>query len=101
MCSTRLRVRKRVGAGTAHRALCRPHAPPPPPFSACGAMLWRLLSPGGGGHVYVCGATRMGQDVQRSFESVFAADGGLTGEAAAAMVKSMVAGGRYVQELWS
>jgi len=73
----------------------------------------------GGAHVYVCGATAMGQDVGHALERVLAAHGvaplpaggggdgdgvagGALGEAGAkALLADMHRNGRYVQELWS
>lgn len=61
--------------------------------------LWPLMA--GGGHVYVCGATKMGTDVHAAFERVAVLAGGKTPAAAAVYVKELKAAGRYVQELWS
>ncbi len=63
------------------------------------AYVWQLVS--GGAHIYVCGATRMGHDVAAAFERVFRAHGGLSAEGAAALMRELHAGGRYVVELWS
>jgi sulfite reductase alpha subunit-like flavoprotein len=62
-------------------------------------FLWKLIS--GGGHVYVCGATRMGADVATAFEHVFRSQGNLAPDAAANLLRELQAEGRYVTELWS
>jgi sulfite reductase (NADPH) flavoprotein alpha-component len=64
-----------------------------------GEHLWTLLQ--AGGHVYVCGATKMGHDVMKAFEAVAAARGKLAPPAAAAYVNDLKAKKRYIQELWT
>ena len=64
-----------------------------------GAAVWKLIADRG--HVYVCGATRMGHDVAAAFERVFQAHGGHSPEGAAALMQDLHASGRYIVELWS
>jgi len=53
-----------------------------------------------GGHLYVCGGTAMGADVQAALLKVVA--GRITGGGSAAnYVANLKAQGRYVQELWA
>jgi NADPH-ferrihemoprotein reductase len=54
-----------------------------------------------GGHVYVCGATAMGNDVHEALLSVLQQTRGMTAAAAASYLKELSHSGRYVQELWS
>ncbi len=63
------------------------------------ADVWGLLSRGA--HVYVCGATSMGHDVQAAFEAVHREEGGLAAPEAKAAMKALHDAGRYTQELWS
>jgi sulfite reductase alpha subunit-like flavoprotein len=65
-----------------------------------GARVWRHLS-GGGAHVYVCGGTAMGADVQAAFADIAANHGALDADDARAFMQRLHAEGRYVQELWS
>jgi NADPH-ferrihemoprotein reductase len=74
------------------------------------ALLYRLLRLQRG-HLYVCGGTAMGRDVQHALEAAFAeqllldsAAGVVRGTEAALgklAVKEMQADSRYIQELWS
>lgn len=59
-----------------------------------------------GGHVYVCGGTRMGMDVMEAIVGVAMSqcqqEGTMmTKEQAVEFVKELKSKGRYVQELWS
>ena len=65
-----------------------------------GAEVWPLLTQEGA-CVYVCGATRMGHDVQDAFSHVAREQGGMTREAGLEFVRRLEREGRYIQELWS
>jgi NADPH-ferrihemoprotein reductase len=67
---------------------------------AHGADMWRLVA-NGGGHVYVCGATAMGSEVQAAWAKVARERGNMSKEDADAFVRQLQAEGRYVSELWS
>ena len=53
-----------------------------------------------GGHVYVCGATKMGADVLEAVLQLLAGREGGSRQAAQAELKELQRAGRYVQELW-
>lgn len=53
-----------------------------------------------GGHVYVCGATKMGADVLEAVLQVLSGREGGSRQAAQAELKELQRAGRYVQELW-
>merc|ERR1719329_1872455 len=53
-----------------------------------------------GAYVYVCGATKMGQDVLDAFTKVVEEQQKVSNKDAQVVVKGMQDSGRYVQELW-
>lgn len=55
----------------------------------------------GGGYVYVCGATAMGEDVHRTIVEIVQAEKGVSREEAEKYVKHLQTSGRYIQELWT
>ncbi|MFE3517815.1 molybdopterin-dependent oxidoreductase [Streptomyces sp. NPDC059166] len=64
-----------------------------------GAQLWAWLQDGA--HFYVCGdASRMAKDVDRALRDIAVAHGGLQEDAAAAYVKQLSAGKRYVRDVY-
>lgn len=69
-------------------------------IAAQGEAMWSLLRDRGA-HVYVCGATKMGTDVQRAFEEVALKHGKLSASAAGAFLVDLKAKKRYIQELWT
>jgi NADPH-ferrihemoprotein reductase len=54
-----------------------------------------------GAHVYVCGATGMGQSVHEAFAQIISKEKGVTVAAANEIIKGMQKKHTYVQELWS
>ena len=54
-----------------------------------------------GAHVYVCGATKMGNDVRMALSAILATEGNMGPDGAIAYINQLQAEGRYVQELWS
>jgi len=63
-----------------------------------GAEIYRWLS--AGAHVYVCGSTAMGQEVQRVFADLIAREAGLGPEAARGSVEKLRREGRYQRDLY-
>ncbi|MEV6311866.1 bifunctional nitrate reductase/sulfite reductase flavoprotein subunit alpha [Streptomyces sp. NPDC051840] len=64
-----------------------------------GAQLWSWFQDGA--HFYVCGdASRMAKDVDRALRDIAMAHGGLQEDAAAAYVKQLSAGKRYVRDVY-
>lgn len=63
-----------------------------------GAELFRWLEEGA--HVYVCGATRLGQDVHQALLDVIAAEGRLTPEDAASYTDHLRQQARYHRDLY-
>ncbi|KAF0744968.1 hypothetical protein Ae201684P_011492 [Aphanomyces euteiches] len=64
-----------------------------------GAALWELLA--AGAHVYVCGGTLMGNDVQKAFVELVQFHGGKSPLDASHFVRELQRSYRYVQELWT
>ena len=55
-----------------------------------------------GAHIYVCGGTKMGQDVNTTFRNIAMKVGGVENEdAARKYYENLVSNGRFVQELWA
>lgn len=54
-----------------------------------------------GAHVYVCGATQMGHDVQKAIIDIIGEAQNLSTEKATKVFESLQSSGRYIQELWS
>ncbi|WP_432541370.1 molybdopterin-dependent oxidoreductase [Kineococcus sp. SYSU DK002] len=64
-----------------------------------GEELWRWIEDGA--HVYVCGdAARMAKDVDAALRDVVAEHGGMDPDAAAAYVRELAAGKRYVRDVY-
>lgn len=64
-----------------------------------GPLLWSWLQDGA--HFYVCGdASRMAKDVDRALRDIAIAHGGLDEESAAAYLKQLTAGKRYVRDVY-
>ncbi|NYD24179.1 bifunctional nitrate reductase/sulfite reductase flavoprotein subunit alpha [Kineococcus aurantiacus] len=64
-----------------------------------GEELWRWIADGA--HVYVCGdAARMARDVDAALREVVAEHGGMGAEDAAAYVRAMASGKRYVRDVY-
>lgn len=62
--------------------------------------VWGMLEQGA--HVYVCGATGMGKEVQAALVDICQKGGGLSSvDEAKSFVKDLQQAGRYIQELWS
>jgi len=61
---------------------------------------WKLLDKEGV-YVYVCGGTRMGQDVSEALQTICETEGGMNAGDAKDYIKNLAANGRYVQELWA
>lgn len=64
------------------------------------AETWRLIHKDGAA-VFVCGAVRMGADVDDALQVIIAECGGMTRGEAKAYLDKMAAAGRFVQELWA
>lgn len=64
-----------------------------------GARVWELMQ--AGGHFYVCGGIKMGNDVSAALAQVAVEHGGMTAEAGKAWVRELQEKHRYVAELWS
>jgi sulfite reductase (NADPH) flavoprotein alpha-component len=54
-----------------------------------------------GAHIYVCGATAMGDDVLKAVIEVVSLNKAFTKAEAEKYVKGLQTSGRYVQELWT
>lgn len=65
-----------------------------------GETTWALLRDHDA-HVYVCGATTMGNDVHKVLQQVIETHGARTPAQAAAVLKQLQDDHRYVQELWA
>lgn len=65
-----------------------------------GPGVWDLIS-NHGAHIYVCGATTMGTDVNKVLHQIVAEHGGKSAEQASATLKQLQDQHRYVQELWA
>ncbi|KAL9189410.1 hypothetical protein ACHAXT_009085 [Thalassiosira profunda] len=51
--------------------------------------------------IFVCGAVKMGADVDHTLQDIISEHGGMSREKAKAYLDKMAVGGRFVQELWS
>eukprot|EP00579_Thalassiosira_antarctica_P008626 CAMPEP_0201885002 /NCGR_PEP_ID=MMETSP0902-20130614/17667_1 /ASSEMBLY_ACC=CAM_ASM_000551 /TAXON_ID=420261 /ORGANISM="Thalassiosira antarctica, Strain CCMP982" /LENGTH=727 /DNA_ID=CAMNT_0048414025 /DNA_START=323 /DNA_END=2506 /DNA_ORIENTATION=+ len=51
--------------------------------------------------IFVCGAVKMGADVDHTLQDIISEHGGMTREKAKAYLDKMAVAGRFVQELWS
>ena len=65
---------------------------------ANGGEVWQWLERGGS--FFVCGAARMGTDVDVALKRLIATHGGMSAEAAEAYVKELAASGRYVRDVY-
>ena len=63
-----------------------------------GADVWAWLADGA--HVYVCGAVRMGQDVERAMVDIAIAHGGRTADQAVAFLADLKRRGRYQTDVY-
>jgi len=54
-----------------------------------------------GAYVYVCGATKMGEDVLKAIQDILQTYKKMSKEEADKYIKSLQSSGRYVQELWT
>jgi sulfite reductase (NADPH) flavoprotein alpha-component len=63
-----------------------------------GPQLWQCIAKGA--HVYVCGAIKMGQDVERALVDIVAQSGARSTNEAVAFVKDMKKGGRYQTDVY-
>ena len=61
---------------------------------------WDLID-AGRASVYVCGAVRMGADVDRTLQDIVSSQGNMSAGEARAYLEDMSSSGRFVQELWS
>ena len=64
------------------------------------ARIWTLMSQQGA-YIYVCGGTKMGQQVKATVEKVIRKQGRMSAKKASAYMSGFQEAGRYVQELWS
>lgn len=65
-----------------------------------GAGLWELIDRENA-YIYVCGATTMGNDVHKVLHQIIEEFGGKSADEAAATLKALQDGHRYIQELWA
>ena len=61
---------------------------------------WRLIHDDMAS-IFVCGAVKMGADVDHTLQDIISAQGGMTREKAKAYLDKMAVAGRFIQELWS
>ena len=54
-----------------------------------------------GAYVYVCGATKMGEDVLKAIQDILQTYKKMSKDEADKYIKSLQSSGRYVQELWT
>ena len=65
-----------------------------------GEETWRLIHDEKAS-IFVCGAVKMGADVDHALRDIISREGGMSEENAKAYLDKMAAAGRFVQELWS
>ncbi|KAJ0402117.1 hypothetical protein ATCC90586_002659 [Pythium insidiosum] len=65
-----------------------------------GADVWNLINEHNA-HIYVCGATSMGNDVHKVLTQILEKHGNKTEAEAAALITKMQDKHRYIQELWA
>ena len=65
-----------------------------------GAETWKLIDDGKAS-IFVCGAVKMGADVDHTLQDIIAQHGGMSREKAKAYLGKLQTAGRFVQELWS
>jgi NADPH-ferrihemoprotein reductase len=61
---------------------------------------WKLINDDGG-HIYVCGGVKMGNDVMETLKWIISEEGKMTPESAKEFLNKLSTEGRYVQELWA
>lgn len=61
---------------------------------------WKLIN-NEGGHIYVCGGVKMGNDVMETLKSIASEEGNLSIDSAKEFLNKLSSEGRYVQELWA
>lgn len=64
------------------------------------AETWKLVHDGKAS-IFVCGAVKMGADVDHALQKIISEEGGMEREEAKAYLDRMAVSGRFVQELWS
>lgn len=69
-------------------------------LSENGAGVWDLIHKENA-YIYVCGATTMGNDVNKVLHQIIEKFGGQSADEAAATLKALQDGHRYIQELWA
>lgn len=65
-----------------------------------GAETWKLIDDGKAS-IFVCGAVKMGADVDHTLQDIMVQHGGMSREKAKAYLGKLQTAGRFVQELWS
>ena len=61
---------------------------------------WKLIDQDGG-HIYVCGGVKMGNDVMDALKKIVSDEGNMSLDGAKEFLSKLSAEGRYVQELWA
>lgn len=61
---------------------------------------WKLINDDGG-HIYVCGGVKMGNDVMETLKWIVGEEGKMPQESAKEFLHKLSNEGRYVQELWA
>merc|ERR1712238_531222 len=61
---------------------------------------WDLINKEGG-HIYVCGGVKMGNDVMETLKKIVSDEGKMSVDDAKDFLKKLSSEGRYVQELWA
>ena len=64
-----------------------------------GKETWKLISDGG--HIYVCGGVKMGNDVMETLKKIAGEEGKMSADSAKDFLNKLSSEGRYVQELWA
>lgn len=64
-----------------------------------GKATWKLISEGG--HIYVCGGVKMGNDVMETLRTIVSEEGKMPLDNAKSFLNNLSSEGRYVQELWA
>jgi len=64
------------------------------------AETWRLIHDEMAS-IFVCGAVKMGADVDHTLQDIISEQGGMSREKAKAYLDKMAVAGRFIQELWS
>ena len=65
-----------------------------------GAETWKLIDDGKAS-IFVCGAVKMGADVDHTLQDIIVEHGGMSRDKAKAYLGKLQTAGRFVQELWS